>query len=89
MKRRERKIVAIMCGLAVLVSALLTGLYWQNLAAWYRFIVLFERLGPNENGYMEYRHRETGIVMVRVPGGSSISTFKKKIIKNLYLPYFE
>ncbi len=30
----------------------------------------FESLGKNDQGYPEYRHRQFGIVMVRVPGGT-------------------
>ena len=29
----------------------------------------FESLGKNEQGYREYRHRQTGIVFVGLPGG--------------------
>ena len=70
MKRRKRKIVTGACGLTALVVAVLMGLYWQEIAAWYRFIELFEKIGPNEQGLMEYRHRQTGIVMVKIPGGT-------------------
>ncbi len=37
-------------------------------AARLRFKYLFEPLGMNAQGFMEYRHRQTGIVMVRLPG---------------------
>ena len=47
MKRRGGKIVTVGCGLAALVVALLLGWYWQEIAAWCRFIVLFEITGPN------------------------------------------
>jgi len=40
-----------------------------RLLQWYSFVRAFECLGRNEQGYLEYRHRMTGIVMVRVPGG--------------------
>ena len=70
MKMRRGRIIAFAAGVGVLAVIVLMGLYWQNIAAWYRFMVLFEKIGPNEQGYMEYRHRETRIVMVRVPGGT-------------------
>jgi len=50
--------------LAVLVVAAWLG--WPHLRFWW----LFESLGKNEQGYPEYRHRQTGIVMVRLPGGT-------------------
>lgn len=50
--------------LAVLVLGVWLG--WDHL----RFLWLFEPLGTNEQGYPEYRHRQTGIVMVKVPGGT-------------------
>ena len=34
-----------------------------------RFWYVFEPLGKNEHGYPEYKHRQTGIAFVRVPGG--------------------
>jgi formylglycine-generating enzyme required for sulfatase activity len=66
MKARKGRIVA---GLAGLVLVVLIGMYWRNLVAWVAFVSLFEGIGLNEQGYPEYRHRQTGIVMVRVPGG--------------------
>ena len=62
--------VALLAGGGVLVVALLLGVYWQNIAAWIKFVRMFEHIGTNEQGYPEYRHRQTGIVMVRVPGGT-------------------
>jgi formylglycine-generating enzyme required for sulfatase activity len=69
MKRRDQRI-ALLAGTGVLVVAVLAGLYREKLAAWARFVYLFESIGPNEQGYPEYRHRQTGIVMMRVPGGT-------------------
>ena len=66
MKRRKGKIVA---GFAGVVVAVLIGVCWPQLVAWYKFLSLFESIGKNEQGYPEYRHRQTGIIMVRVPGG--------------------
>ena len=50
-------------GFAVLVAA--TWFSWPHLRFWW----LFEPLGPNAQGYTEYRHRPTGIVFVSLPGG--------------------
>ena len=69
MKRRKGRTVAIVAGVGVLALALLLGVYWEEIAAWIKFVRTFEDIGTNEQGYAEYRHRETGIVMVRVPGG--------------------
>ncbi len=67
---RGRK-VALFAGLAVLVVACIVFVgYWTEIVQWYRFRQLFESLGTNEQGHPEYRHRETGIVFVRVPGGT-------------------
>jgi formylglycine-generating enzyme required for sulfatase activity len=43
---------------------------WPDLVSWYRFTRAFEALGRNAQGYQEYRHRQTGIVMVLLPGGT-------------------
>ena len=48
---------------AVLVAGVL--LSWEYFRFWWRF----ESLGKNAQGYREYKHKETGIVFVRVPGG--------------------
>ena len=49
--------------MAVLVLAVWLG--WGHLRFWWRF----ESMGQNAQGYPEYRHRQTGIIFVRVPGG--------------------
>jgi formylglycine-generating enzyme required for sulfatase activity len=69
MKRRGKRI-ALLAGAGALAVAVVAGLYWEKLAAWVRFVSLFEHLGRNEQGYSEYRHRQTEMVMVRVPGGT-------------------
>ena len=54
---------------AIVLALLLAGatwLLWDHL----RFSWLFESLDKNTQGYPEYRHRRTGIVMVRLPGGT-------------------
>ena len=67
MRRRKGRLVATLAGLIVL---LLLGVNWPKLVAWYKFRSLFESIGKNERGYSEYLHRQTGIVMVKVPGGT-------------------
>ena len=57
-----------------MLAILLTGsvLAGTVLASWKEivFFLNFERLGANTQGYPEYRHRQTGIVFVRLPGGA-------------------
>ncbi len=54
--------------LAIVVGALALSLLWETIL----FASRFESLGSNEHGYPEYRHRKTGIVFVRLPGGTYI-----------------
>jgi len=66
MKRSGGKQIArwVVVGLTVLAVAVWFS--WPHLRFWY----LFESLGPNAQRYPEYRHRQTGIIFVRVPGGT-------------------
>ncbi len=65
MKRKGRRL-AIGIGLvAVVVLGIASWLTYPHLRFWY----LFEPLRVNPFGFREYRHRQTGIVMVRLPGG--------------------
>ena len=67
-KGKRLTLLAVSAGVAlVIVSA---GVYWDDISIWYRLSRDFERLRTNEQRYREYRHRQTGIVMVRVPGGT-------------------
>ena len=50
----------------VVLLAVLPWAFWDHLV----FFWEFESLGPNVQGYAEYRHRETGIVFVSLPGGT-------------------
>ena len=43
---------------------------WNQIILWYKLYREFEQLPKNQQGYFEYRHRQTGIVMVLVPGGT-------------------
>ena len=51
--------------LAILIGVLL----WSGREK-IRFLFEFESIGKNVQGYPEYRHRETDIVFVSLPGGS-------------------
>ncbi len=63
---RGRK-VAITAGVGVVVlMSLVAWTSWSGIA----FFLRFESLGPNAQGYAEYRHRETEIVFVSLPGGT-------------------
>jgi len=50
-------------GIATIVAVIYLG--WPRIRFWYRF----EPLGRNAQGFSEYKHRKTAIVMVLLPGG--------------------
>ena len=52
--------------LAFTILGLATWRSWPHLRFWHRF----QPLGPNAQGYPEYRHKETGLVFVSLPGGT-------------------
>ncbi len=63
MRKKGRK-VALVAGLALVVlSVVVVGTYWGEIRAWYAVWRDFESLGKNAQGYPEYQHRETGIVV--------------------------
>jgi formylglycine-generating enzyme required for sulfatase activity len=68
-KRKGRR-VALVAGLAMLVLAIVavTG-YRGEFHEWFVLTTRFESLGVNAQGFPEYRHRASGVVMVRIPGG--------------------
>ena len=69
-KRKGRK-VALVTGLALVVlSVAMLWTYRKEIESWFAFRRDFESLGRNAQGYAEYQHRETGIVFVRLPGGT-------------------
>lgn len=68
-KSRQCAVVIVSATACFLFLALI-ALDWQDLAAHWRFWRIFEAIGPNAQGYPEYRHRQTGIVMVLLPGGT-------------------
>ena len=65
MRRKGRRLALAAGTLGLAVLGLTTYLAWPHLLFWYRFAPL----GLNAQGYREYRHRQTGIVFVRLPGG--------------------
>jgi formylglycine-generating enzyme required for sulfatase activity len=66
----KRKLIFLLALGGVLAVLALARVHWSDIAFWYEFHSRFERLGPNEQGCTEYRHRQTGIVLVSVPGGT-------------------
>jgi formylglycine-generating enzyme required for sulfatase activity len=63
---KKGRSLAILTGVALV--ALLAVLVWVN-REHIRFLFDFESLGLNAQGYAEFRHRKTGIIFVRLPGG--------------------
>lgn len=61
-----RKLALLLGALAVLVLCVATWRAWPHLRFWWGF----EPLGMNAQGLREYRHRQTGMVFVRLPGGT-------------------
>lgn len=59
------------CALVVILAGLcaFAGLHFHEDFA---FVARFQALGKNAQGFREYRHRQTGIVFVRVPGGTAL-----------------
>ena len=68
----KKRWAASVIGCGLLGLGLAAWLFREELAAWHRFVRRFERLEVNERGYLEYRHRSTGMVMVRIPGGEFV-----------------
>ncbi len=68
--KKGRRVAIAVGAVALVVIAVAVWLGWPRLVSWYRFTRAFEALGRNAQGYQEYRHRATGIVMVLLPGGT-------------------
>lgn len=66
MKTRGKCVAIGTTAIGIMVIGLAAWIGWPHLRFWY----LFEPLGVNAYGLPEYRHRQTGIVMVRLPGGT-------------------
>ncbi len=70
-KTKKGRKVALVAGLALVVlSVAMAWTYRKEIESWFAFRRDFESLGKNTQGRPEYRHRETGIVFVALPGGT-------------------
>jgi len=67
---RGRIIAILTVGAVVLVMGTVGFIYRQEIITRYEFWRKFESLGMNPQGYPEYRHRQTVIIFVRLPGGT-------------------
>ncbi len=65
MKPKGRRIAILTGVLALTVLGIAAWVSWPRIV----FRSRFDSLGANAQGYAEYRHRKTGIVFVRLPGG--------------------
>lgn len=66
MRSRHRILMMAAGVVTVVVLGVAAWIGWP----WIQFSGRFEALGLNAQGFPEYRHRQTGIVMVRLPGGT-------------------
>jgi len=66
MKTTKGRKVGLASATALLLLIPVVWNYWSEIL----FSMNFARLGRNEQGYPEYRHRQTGIVFVSLPGGT-------------------
>jgi len=62
---RGKRTAFVSLALTLVILGMSAWFLWPHVLFWR----LFEALGKNAQGYFEYRHRQTGIVMVRVPEG--------------------
>jgi formylglycine-generating enzyme required for sulfatase activity len=67
---RGKKVVLALLPAMLGVVVVLAMASFDDLAAAIRFAWRFERLARNAQGCLEYRHRQTGMVLVKVPGGA-------------------
>ena len=66
MKKTKGRKVAFVSGTALVVLLAIVAWNWSEIL----FAIDFQRLGRNEQGYPEYRHRDSRIVFVNLPGGT-------------------
>jgi len=72
--KRKGKHIAIAAGaLALAILGMTVWSSWPYFRLWW----LFEPLGPNAQGYPEYRQRKTGIIFVGLPGGKFLMGAQK------------
>lgn len=65
-RSKSGKEAALLAGCVVVVVMAVVAWRFPHI----RFRYLFESLGKNAQGYSEYRHRQTGIIFVKLPGGT-------------------
>ena len=66
-RRRKGRKAALLTGAILFILFGMTAWFtWDHVRFWW----LFEPLSNSKQGYREYQHRETGIVFVRIPGGT-------------------
>lgn len=63
---KGRNAALVVGGVVVVLLGVVFWQYWPHIQFYWKFAPL----GFNEQGLPEYRHRKTGIVLVRVPGGT-------------------
>jgi formylglycine-generating enzyme required for sulfatase activity len=67
--RKRIQFIVLLAATGLVLVAALAFLYWKDLEAWYEFRQRFESLGSNSSGAEEFRHRETGVIFIRIPAG--------------------
>ena len=71
MVRRKRLTLTLSAVVALITLGSLSA-YKDRLLAEYEFWKRFESIGFNAQAHPEYRHRQTGIIFVRIPGGTFV-----------------
>ena len=64
--RKGKRVALLLAAVVVVGLPIVAWFAWPYLRLWY----LFEPLGQNKQGLPEFKHRQTGIIMVRLPGGT-------------------
>ncbi len=70
MKSKPRKLALLIIASLCLITVITTTIYWESIVTWYVLQRDFKALKTNEQGLPEYEHKLTGIIFVKVPGGS-------------------
>ncbi len=72
------KRITLTLGLTIFTLGIVFILIFQDdLRKWYEFQQIFESLGLNEQGYPEFKHRKSEIIMVQLPGGKFLMGSEK------------
>ena len=68
-----KRVVFLMSGGGVVaVLLILAFTSWDDLRRWYYLWPDFESVGRNAQGFREYRHRQSRIIFVSLPGGTAL-----------------